>query len=345
MISLCKIVWVAILVMLLSACAISGQPLTSTSTDVAVTRSTSPVPTQNMVPLPTPTRPSCPAHRILFYKNKSIYLACFDNSTTYFEYKLMDSEGGPILSPKGEYLSSDDGVVHRLFDLLGRETSTLGYIEHMEDMYWYTWSPDGEYVAYGIFTPGGELIRVMFVHIPTQTVSNTFISSQTLGYSMYEHIIFPTWSPDGKQIALYDQSLFAVFLVEIICSDITHQCETVGNAREISSPDFAIYGPVSWSPDGAKVAAICRSRNEGKITTTLCVLDMDGRVVQEFNITAFDVEDPDHVRWSPSGDLIAFQGAAGHGESAIYILFVEDMSVYAILSAPGQHYQMPMWVP
>jgi Tol biopolymer transport system component len=301
----------------------------------------------------TATQQFCPAHQMLVSGDGHLYVICFDDTQTYFEYEFLKIGEGGIFAPNGAFIMLIDPDEANLYNFEGELAYTIDGIHQLEDMYWATWSPDKDFMAYSAVSRTESskiLIRVRFMHLPSQAISDTYISSETLGdsdqaYPMLtdrENFIYPTWAPDGKYLAIYDQDLNTVHLVEAACTPDTNECTTAHDSVRTLPPEVKVFTPVAWNPDGSMMAAICKNDEKPGI----CIFDIDGNIVRKSDSVDFELGWAEHVTWSHEGDLIAFQATTMDTfQQVIYVLNASDMSIYAILSSEAKDYQSPMWMP
>ena len=104
----------------------------------------------------------------------------------------------------------------------------------------------------------------------------------------------PSWSPDGRQIALISSRHGGMKVHLMDASSANH-----GNdMRQITTGDAEDDTP-AWSPDGKKIAFISVRSN----VSQLCVMNADG--TEEHQLTNGTAENI-HPEWSPDGARILF---------------------------------------
>ena len=141
-------------------------------------------------------------------------------------------------------------------------------------------SPGKESVAYSGFD-GDPILVVRHIE------SGAAFSIKPPGGGWF---VFPSWSPDGKQLAYSDGSNIFTVTVDPINPQfvqITHH--STGNETP------------SWSPDGTKIAFASNLDGNANIFT----IGIDGR--DQIRITNHPGPDT-HPDWSPNGEQIAFMG-------------------------------------
>jgi len=118
---------------------------------------------------------------------------------------------------------------------------------------------------------------------------------------------FPTWSPDGTQIAYYSYLNAKNWVIKIMDADGS-------NVRRLTD-NGACDGAPSWSPDGTKIAfnadADCTAKHR-----EVYVIDADGS--NQRNLTNHDADDV-HAVWSPDETQIAFSSNRD-GNYEIYVM-------------------------
>ena len=179
------------------------------------------------------------------------------------------------------------------------------------------YADDYYYFYYGDTCSGGILL------LDPETGNVT----TTTGGSSYN----PSWAPTGVALVLegfgvYDRDM-SLHVLQL-------------SSGNVSSLD--IQGPASseqpaWSPDGTRIAFVCR----WSVNTDICIVNADGTgLVRMTN----DAPDDLHPKWSPNGTRIAF---ARHprGDSAPTsgeIVVVDVATGAATVLTPGTE---PTWAP
>jgi len=122
----------------------------------------------------------------------------------------------------------------------------------------------------------------------------------------------PAWSPDGKQVALVQDSTEP----DEIRRDVRPQLYvlTIGDktARRIET-GFAENQAPDWSPDGRTLAFVC-SKGRGE-ENDVCVVPTAGGAVR--SLTATWALDPQNPSWSPDGKTVYFS-AETHGNVHLF---------------------------
>lgn len=202
------------------------------------------------------------------------------------------------------------------------------------------WSADGAWIAYAreSFLPGEERYlpaRVWTVNIANGETTPVYQQEQAYGHS-------PSFSPDGKRLAMYDSLNNAIRILELETSQesaIPTAYPGVGdwspNGEELIfidlvpgllEPNVAIYivnfarqdlrpalggfipnmdyDPPQWSPDGDWIAYAARPVDAG-VSKTIWVMNLNEG--DPFTITDEPSATFVAYRWDPWGERLAFQ--------------------------------------
>ena len=125
---------------------------------------------------------------------------------------------------------------------------------------------------------------------------------------------YPSWSPDGKQIAFTSERSDKDWNRQIYVMDADGD-----NQRNLSNNDSDEWGP-SWSPDGKRIAFTSERDwlldKDGWPTYEIYVMDADGR--NQRNLSNND-SDEWGTSWSPDGKRIAFSSER-NGNLDLYVM-------------------------
>jgi len=223
----------------------------------------------------------------------------------------------PDVSPDGKWVAFDryDGnsVELELLELSsGRVTAlTSNRAVNLEPR----WSPDGSRLAF-VSTAFRGRWHVYTMNVrdgqgdaPERITTDRDSKLPRYYYSVYDHYLSPTWSPDGKELILISNrgqiwGTGGFWRMGAEPSDsmrLIHFEETTWKAR----PD--------WSPDGKRVVY---SSYVGTQYNQLWLMTSDGGVPFELTYGAFDATSP---RWSRDARHIAYISNEG-GNTALWVL-------------------------
>jgi Tol biopolymer transport system component len=139
------------------------------------------------------------------------------------------------------------------------------------------------------------------------------------------------WSPDGKKAAFYSRD--AIWVVPV--SPETGQ--STGPPKKLLDGRFRFGRPVSWSPDGQKLAFA--RFNEGQSYDVRAISVADGSLTQIAS-TPTSVSAP---AWSPDGKVIAY-GRSGN-KNSIWLSSVDGQTARKVVDIDSEHRCIPIWSP
>jgi TolB protein len=173
----------------------------------------------------------------------------------------------------------------------GAQVTRLGYDEERD--FGYSWSPDGERIAFyhGTGVPDGGRFDADW-DIFTMATDGTDVRQLTEDPGMDG---FPAFSPDGSKIAFMSER---DGIADIWLMDADGSNQVPLTADETDSLDD--YHP-TWSPEGSKIAFV-RGKTPPGSNGKLWVMDADGsnaHVLLDAPLVFFP-------SWSPDGTRIAF---------------------------------------
>ena len=190
------------------------------------------------------------------------------------------------------------------------------------------WSPDGETIVYstsqGLFLTSANGPELHQINVPGSP----------------NWLIFPSWSPDGKKLALIgsnSDNFYGPYNIYLVNRD--------GGGLNAINDIVAGVGHLTWSPDGKKIAF--RSYQDcGDIN----ILDLDtGNITNLTNSVGVAELDP---AWSADGNYIAYskgfyercaqdQVYYDQGEN-IYVIQIDGENETQLTTTGGNH---PVWWP
>jgi hypothetical protein len=164
-------------------------------------------------------------------------------------------------------------------------------------------SPDGSSAV----VAGPRRLEVVDVDTGAVSASVELDPSRFPPDSNYGQVYYPTWSPDGAQVAFVaNPSPSSGGKPEILAFDI----ET-GTVRDIIGPQFSLIRGLAWSPDGTDLLAVASETEPAPaprtepVSTGLYRIGVDGSRPQLIASGHYTV-----AVWSPDGTQIAaFDGS------------------------------------
>ncbi len=142
---------------------------------------------------------------------------------------------------------------------------------------------------------------------------------------------FPTWSPDGAQIA-FTSRRDGNNEIYVMNSDSS------GQTRLTNAPgdDFA----PAWSPDGTRIAFVSDRDNEPGVND-LFLMDVDGSNLRRLTTGAENVYSP---TWSPDASWIAYRAHVDGAAADIYLITPDATIIVQVTNDPAEDWA-PAWSP
>lgn len=154
--------------------------------------------------------------------------------------------------------------------------------------------------------------------------------------SQYQHLSFPTWSPDGKRIA-YAQK----YNPDLVYDNgiIIHSAKTDGSdVQQITGTLQSESWEPNWSPDGQWILFVADVF--GKPGWDLYRVHPDGTQRQQLTHAELTYEaNPEEPDWSPTGEQIAFRQG-----NSVYIMNADGNDSRMLVDA-GTSFASPTWSP
>jgi Tol biopolymer transport system component/putative intracellular protease/amidase len=152
---------------------------------------------------------------------------------------------------------------------------------------------------------------------------------------------YPTWSPDGTQIAYYTYRTEKDWVIQVM--DVEGAAQGSGNPRRLTDSGTCDGAPY-WSPDGADeyIRRIAYS-SDADCTGShreIYVMDADGGNPR--NLTQNDTDDVSSS-WSPDSQQIMF-ASNRDGDNEIYVMNSDGSQVRQLTDNDAEDF-MPAWSP
>ena len=223
------------------------------------------------------------------------------------------------------------------------------------EAYLPTWSHDGKRIA---FVEGEYRLADWAL---SQDVGIVAVNAEILPagdpkpFVVGNHEDFPVqWSPDGRWIAWHshrDPHRDAPYYDEPGATDDIW----IRSAEDIHAPEIKAThdlwetGWVYWSPDGSELIYTTWDRNGAPGVYQVRVTKIDtstGHPIQERPFpTPKQVVSPQVAIWSPSGDEVAIEDAAGPTERILWVVAKDGSNLQNIISYPSETYGGIDWSP
>jgi Tol biopolymer transport system component len=159
-------------------------------------------------------------------------------------------------SPDGQAIAAvstqGDAWRIRLIDVDTLKIVDITQGDYLDGMFGLSWSPDGEFI---VFTSNrdGEIPDASGLYLVE--VEGGDVSALTDISTLRRDDRYPSWSPDGTQIAFISENAddggWDIYLIDVDGSNL-QRLTNRDNAPEISGLIF-FGGTIDWSPDGDRI--------------------------------------------------------------------------------------------
>lgn len=294
--------------------------------------------------------------------NGEIYLMLTNEDGTVIDtvnpIRVTDNDVGdafPQLSPDGKRIVFDSnrdvpGLPTNISDLFimkadGKDQTRLTRGSSG------TWSPDGKYIAFhrsasgggppikddpGAATTDSDIFIMRVPDLDFDVIDQSTITNITNSEAYIDDDA--DWSPDGQKIVFtrhgvndnHLNSTTAEICVLTLGGTSEVQCHLGDNGEEERAP--------TWSPDGARIAYMCRSGIRGGNAFEICVMNADGTGrVQLTDNAVFEATGS----WSLDGSKIVFQRLVPGGQQ-LWIMNADGTQQTQLTLPPGINL-FPKW--
>jgi Tol biopolymer transport system component len=257
-----------------------------------------------------------------------IFILNLDSGETSRLTRDLSKEQHLAWSPDGTQLAfiSEDQWQARLF-VADDETGSAHEVGDLPgSVYNPAWSPDGT--------------QLLVVHQPDPVQLRTEIRQMNLASGQAENLVvdgninrFPTWSPDGQQVAFSRRPLDAIAVGTLANWPETHLLDlSGGQAQQIASDEEFFERVPLWTPDGVGLFYIKVNTTNFQIQLAVSNINTGEEyiVVEKDQFTAFGNTSEYHWMgsWSPDGSRLGIITFAWDGETDF--LGAVDVYVYNI---------------
>lgn len=285
------------IILVLAACSNStAEPLSHLP---ASTSEIIPVSTPTLVVISSPTQSSPTlasslsgtiAMAVVSRTHKGVALLDLKNNTIQ---DLSDHGYGSVSwSPDGQWVAISGGLPlsqrpPNIFIVKADGSKTNRLTNSDESKFDLNWSPDGNFIMYAHSNQGAPA-ELAVVEVATGA---SYSLTGTKGYEG-----FPTWSPDGKQIAyIFSESDNAPLQLWVMDSN--------GKNAQLLLDMPVIFGKIDWSPSDPYIAFV--SGTSQADCGDVYVVKADGSSLARLTYLSNCATD---VTWSPDGNYLAFVG-------------------------------------
>ena len=245
---------------------------------------------------------------------------------------LNDGTGEPAWSPDGRQLA----FVSRRHQMYGFPGDLAVYVINADGSglmrltnspapdEWPAWSPDGARIAFNRFTCMNlDCTQQGYRAIYTVNVDGSGLTRLTNPVGIGDDE-WPTWSPDGRQIAFARTA-------DSTASDIFVMNSDGSNLIRLTDGRYAVRSP-AWSPDGRLIAyARASAPATGNPDFDLYTMNADGSNVRQLTSGPAADWSPS---WSPDGTQIVFYSEGRDPGQSIFIVNVDGSGLTRVTDYP-----------
>jgi TolB protein len=249
----------------------------------------------------------------------------------------------PRWSPDGQWLGYHAGAFggpHNLYVVeAGRRAPQRLRVSTMYppsyDQGMITWSPGGTRMVYQ-----SNLGRISYYRLYLSSASGE--NPQLLLEQPDGHIVHPTWSPDGSQLAFVvvtEPDTWIIYLLDVD-GDLSDPAANFRRMRRLTNANYDSFFP-AWSPDGSRLAYM-RMDNSGR--DEIWIINADGS--GERNLTRSPNSNDWHPAWLPDGSGIVFVSDRERGSNRydLYVMDVDGSNVRRLAGMAADIWA-PAWRP
>jgi TolB protein len=194
------------------------------------------------------------------------------------------------------------------------------------------WSPDGSKLVFHSSWGGDDWKNDIYIMDlsawdgvssgPSSPDDSRITALTTDGNNYSPGHRFPTWSPDGSQIAFVAGSTLS-----IMNSD----------GSNVTSLNVSVGEGISWSPDGSKL--LYATPQQGGANTQIRVINVDGS--EDTDLSNNPTKQERHPVWSPDGTKIAFN----YNQNLIYVMNADGSGKGPLNPQDHVYGKWPDWRP